>query len=55
MINPSDGSLFISPAFTYSLGENLELMVNGQLFFGEEGTEYGDYGKAVFGRIKWSF
>lgn len=55
MLNPSDGSSFIGPSFTYSLGDNLELMVNGQLFFGEEGTEYGDYGKAVFGRIKWSF
>jgi len=55
MLNPSDGSSFFSPAFTYSLGNNLELMVNGQLFFGEEETEYGDYGKAVFVRIKWAF
>jgi len=55
MLNPSDGSSFVGPAFTYSLGNNLELMVNGQLFFGDEETEYGDYGKAIFGRIKWAF
>jgi hypothetical protein len=27
----------------------------GQLFFGEEGTEYGELGKAVYGRLKWAF
>jgi len=55
MLNPLDGSSFIGPAFTYSLGNNLELMVNGQLFFGESETEYGDFGKAIYGRIKWAF
>ncbi|MDX1285032.1 MAG: hypothetical protein R3182_08475 [Draconibacterium sp.] len=55
MINPMDGSSFVGPALTYSIGNNCELMLNGQLFFGREGTEYGDYGKAVFGRIKWAF
>ncbi|MBT3383168.1 MAG: hypothetical protein HN778_14055 [Prolixibacteraceae bacterium] len=55
MLNPSDGSSFIGPACTYSLGNNLELMVSGQLFFGDNETEYGDYGKAIFGRIKWAF
>jgi hypothetical protein len=37
------------------LGNNFELMANGQLFFGRAGTEYGDYGQAVYGRIRWSF
>lgn len=55
MVNPSDGSSFIGPALTYSLGDNWEIMVNGQLFFGNEGTEYGDYGKAIYGRLKWAF
>lgn len=55
MVNPTDWSSYIGPSLTYSLGNNWELMVNGQLFSGEEGTEYGDYGKAVFGRIKWAF
>lgn len=55
MLNPLDGSSFFGPALTYSLGDNLEIMVNSQLFFGQEGTEYGDYGKAIYGRLKWTF
>ena len=55
MLNPSDGSSYLGPSFTYSLGNNLELMATGQLFFGDEGTEYGELGKAVYGRLKWAF
>ena len=55
MFNPCDKSSYLGPSLNYSLGNNLELMVNGQLFTGKTGTEYGDYGKAIFGRIKWSF
>ncbi len=55
MLNPCDGSSFLGPSLTYSLGNNWELMLNGQLFFGDEGTEYGDIGKVIFGRIKWAF
>ncbi len=55
IINPGDGSFFIGPSATCSLGNNLELMFTGQLFFGEEGTEYGDVGKAIFARLKWSY
>ena len=55
MINPLDGSSFLGPTLTYSLGNNWEIMVNGQLFLGRSGTEYGDYGQAIYGRVKWSF
>lgn len=55
MLNHCDKSAYVGPALTYSLGNNLELMVNGQLFTGQKGTEYGDYGKFINGRIKWSF
>lgn len=55
IVNPCDGSFYVGPTLTYSLGNNLELMLNGQLFFGRDGTEYGDYGQAVYGRIKWAF
>jgi len=55
IVNPTDGSWYAGPTFTYSLGNNLELMLTGQLFYGESGTEYGDYGKAIYGRIKWAF
>ncbi len=55
MLNPLDGSSFLGPAITYSLGNNWEVMLNGQLFLGRSGTEYGDYGQAIYGRLKWSF
>jgi hypothetical protein len=53
--NPGDGSWFFGPAITYSLQNNLELMCTGQLFFGDEGTEFGDIGQLIFLRLKWSF
>jgi len=53
--NPSDGSFYLGPAFTYSLHDNLELMLTGQLFFGDEGSEFGDIGQLLFARLKWSF
>lgn len=55
IVNPCDGSWYAGPTFTYSIGNNLEFMLTGQLFYGDEGTEYGDYGKAVYGRLKWAF
>ncbi len=55
MLNPCDGSSFIGPSLTYSIANNWEVMVNGQLFFGRSGTEYGDFGKAIYGRLKWAF
>lgn len=55
IVNPSDGSFYFGPAFTYSLLSNLELMLTGQLFFGDSGTEFGDIGQIAFGRLKWSF
>ena len=55
IVNPSDGSSYAGPTFTYSIGNNMELMLTGQLFFGKTGTEYGDYGKAAYARLKWAF
>lgn len=51
MLNPSDGSSFFCPSLTHSPGNNLKLMATGQLFFGKEGTDYGELGKAVYGSI----
>lgn len=55
ILNPSDGSWYFGPVLTYSLSNNLELMLTGQLFFGAPGTEFGDIGQLAFGRLKWSF
>lgn len=55
IVNPSDGSYYLNPSLIYSLGENLELMLTTQLFFGKSATEFGDIGQLAFGRIRWSF
>jgi len=55
IVNPLDGSFYVGPVLTYSLLNNLEIMLAGQLFFGDSGTEYGDIGQIAIGRLKWSF
>jgi hypothetical protein len=55
MYNPSDKSVYAGPTFDFSLTSNIEFMITAQLFFGEQGTEFGDYGKLAYGRLKWSF
>lgn len=55
IINPGDGSFYCGPTATYSLGNNLEIMMTGQLFFGDQDTEFGEIGKAAFARLKWAF
>ena len=44
-----------SSAFTFSLTNNLEFLVGGQLFFGKKGSLYVDYGTLLYLRLKWSF
>lgn len=53
--NPSDGSFVLNPSIGYSLVTNLDLLLVGQHFFGDNFTEYGDVGQAFFLRLKWSF
>lgn len=55
IVNPYDGSWFIGPSVTISLRNDLELLLTGQLFYGPSRSEYGDFGKLWFGRLRWSF
>ena len=55
IVNPSDGSFYLNPSLTYSLQENLELMLTTQLFYGRSATEFGDIGQLAFVRLRWSF
>ncbi len=55
IVNPCDGSWYFGPSFSYSLLNNLEFMITGQLFFGQTGTEFGDIGELVFARFRYSF
>ncbi len=55
IIDPADGSFFIGPFFIFSLTNTIELLTGGQLFFGPKNSLYGNYGKVIYFRFKWSF
>ncbi|MDR0414527.1 MAG: hypothetical protein LBH84_03835, partial [Prevotellaceae bacterium] len=57
MLNPVDLSTYLTPSATFSLADNLELMLNAQLLFGKSNTEYAANGNiyATFARLKWNF
>lgn len=55
MLNPTDKSYYIGPSFDLSLKQDLDLKIQGQLYYGDDGTEFGDYGKVFYCRLKWSF
>lgn len=55
MLNPNDSSSYLGPSLDLSLTQNLDLKFQGQIYYGDEGTEFGDWGKMFFFRLKWSF
>lgn len=55
IFNPNDKSGFVGPSLDISLTENISFFVIGQLFWGNELTEFGDYGSLYYMRLKWSF
>ncbi|MDR0732467.1 MAG: hypothetical protein LBF08_00170 [Dysgonamonadaceae bacterium] len=57
MFNPADLSAYISPNFTISLKDNLDLLIGSQLLLSTTGSEYASMGNtyAAFARLKWSF
>jgi hypothetical protein len=55
ILNPSDGSMLLSPTLEFSLNEDVYLLTSGQFFLGADFTEWGDYGEFYYLRIKWNF
>ena len=56
MYYPGTNNFFINPMLTYSLMQNLDIDLVGQLFFGD--NQFGDHeaiSKSLFVRLKWSF
>ncbi len=53
--NPNDFSAFAGPSVDFSLTENLDFLIMGQLFFGKPQTEFGDFGQMYYLRLKWNF
>lgn len=55
IFDPTDGSFFTGPFFTFSLTNTIELLTGGQLFFGSKNSLFGNYGRFIYLRLKWSF
>jgi hypothetical protein len=55
IFNLDDRSSVIMPSITWSVITNLDLLVIGYYTFGDSLTEWGNWGNAVFGRVKYSF
>jgi hypothetical protein len=55
IVNPYDGSFFLGPNVSFSLTDNITLLLMGQVFIGADGTEFGDNGQLYYMRLKWSF
>ncbi|MCD4735981.1 MAG: hypothetical protein K8R53_08060 [Bacteroidales bacterium] len=55
IINPNDGSFFLGPNLDFSLTDNIGLLLMSQIFIGNNGTEFGEYGQLYYLRLKWSF
>ena len=54
-VSPTDGSLYLSPAVTISVLDNLDLLFLGQIFIGKPGDLYGGASDIVTASLKWSF
>ncbi len=53
---PGTNSFFINPFLTWSMGQNLDLDLIGQVFFGDnQNGRYDAISKGMFVRLKWSF
>lgn len=55
IINPSDKSFYLGPFASFSISQTIDMLFAGQFFFGDSGTEWGDYGTFYYLRLKWSF
>jgi len=54
--SPIDGHpLFLTPTFTYSLGQNLDVDFVSQIILQDTAERYGSDIQAYFLRVKWSF
>ncbi|MDN5200013.1 hypothetical protein QQ008_01540 [Fulvivirgaceae bacterium BMA10] len=55
MTFPGDRAIFINPALTISLEDNLDFDAIGQIFHSEENDEMGATARLLYFRLKWSF
>jgi hypothetical protein len=53
--NPDDKSCYLGPSLIWSASTNLDFTGMALFFAGNKGTEFGDNGEMIMGRLKWSF
>ncbi|NRA49802.1 MAG: hypothetical protein HRU12_11775, partial [Phaeodactylibacter sp.] len=51
----SANALFLNPTFTYSIQDNWDIDLIGQIAFDQEAEGYRSPLQSVFFRLKWSF
>jgi hypothetical protein len=55
ILNPNDKSFYLGPFASFSISQTIDMLLAGQFFFGESGTEWGDFGTFYYLKLKWSF
>lgn len=55
LVNPVDGSAALVPSVSWDFAENVELLANGLVSLGRDGTEYGHGGAGGFVRARVYF
>jgi len=55
LLNPADGSLALMPHISFSLAENVDITIQGQLQIGSTGDKFGSRNHVAYGNIRWSF
>ncbi len=55
ILNPSDKSFYLGPFATISISQTIDMLFAGQFFFGDSGTEWGNYGTFYYLKLKWNF
>jgi len=55
MYAPEDGSRVYAPSVTWSVAKNLDVLAIALIATGNPETSFGQFGRTVFGRLRWSF
>ena len=55
LVNAGDGSAVVIPSLLYSFAQDVDLIFNGIVFVGDDGTEFGSQGHSAFLRARVYF
>jgi hypothetical protein len=55
IFNPNDKSGYFGPSLDISLTDNISVFLISQIFWGDNGSEFGDYGSFNYLRLSWNF